>query len=45
LGLLAYLPFSIRREDLPQVFLMRSQKDRALKKARRHAHQEIARLD
>jgi hypothetical protein len=45
LGLLAYLPFSIRREDLPQVFLMRSQKDRALKKAKRGAHPEIARLE
>ena len=45
LGLLAYLPFSIRREDLPQVFLMRSQRGRAMKKAKRHAHPEIARLD
>jgi len=32
LGLLAYLPFSIRREDLPQVFLMKIQKDRAMRK-------------
>ncbi len=37
LGLLAYLPFSIRREDLPQVFLMKIHKDRALKKTRRPA--------
>jgi len=34
LGLLAYLPFSVRREDLPQVFLMKIHKDRALKKAK-----------
>jgi hypothetical protein len=32
LGLLAYLPFSVRREDLPQVFLMKIHKDRTLKK-------------
>ena len=32
LGLLAYLPFSIRREDLPQVFLMKIHKDRAAKR-------------
>ena len=37
LGLLAYLPFSVRREDLPQVFLMKIHKDRALKKARNAA--------
>jgi len=37
LGLLAYLPFSVRREDLPQVFLMKIHKDRALKKAKRPA--------
>jgi hypothetical protein len=34
LGLLAYLPFSVRREDLPQVFLMKIHKDRTMKKAR-----------
>jgi len=34
LGLLAYLPFSIRREDLPQVFLMKIHKDRAAKRLR-----------
>jgi hypothetical protein len=34
LGLLAYLPFSIRREDLPQIFLMKMQKDRLAKKSR-----------
>jgi hypothetical protein len=34
LGLLAYLPFSVRREDLPQVFLMKIRKDRAFKKTR-----------
>ena len=28
LGVLSYLPFSLRREDLPQVFLMRNQKNR-----------------
>lgn len=28
LGVLAYLPFSIRREDLPQVFLMKAHKNR-----------------
>jgi len=37
LGLLAYLPFSVRRQDLPQVFLMKIHKDRAVKKARRPA--------
>jgi len=31
-GLLAYLPFSVRRDDLPQVFLMKSNKDRTPKK-------------
>ena len=34
LGLLAYLPFSVRREDLPQVFLMKIHKDRSLKKVK-----------
>ncbi len=34
LGLLAYLPFSVRREDLPQVFLMKVHKDRSLKKVK-----------
>lgn len=37
LGLLAYLPFSVRREDLPQVFLMKIHKDRASKKLKRPA--------
>jgi hypothetical protein len=37
LGLLAYLPFSVRREDLPQVFLMKIHKDRAAKKGRHPA--------
>jgi len=37
LGLLAYLPFSIRREDLPQVFLMKMQKERGLKKVKKPA--------
>ncbi len=32
LGLLAYLPFSVRREDLPQFFLLKMHKDRNLKK-------------
>jgi hypothetical protein len=34
LGLLAYLPFSIRRQDLPQIFLMKTHKNRALKKSK-----------
>jgi hypothetical protein len=34
-GLLAYLPFSVRREDLPQVFLMKMHRDRLLKKTRK----------
>lgn len=34
LGLLAYLPFSVRREDLPQVFLMKIHKDRTMKKSK-----------
>ena len=34
-GLLAFLPFSVRREDLPQVFLMKIHRDRLLKKARK----------
>lgn len=34
-GLLAYLPFSVRREDLPQVFLVKSNKDRTLKKLKK----------
>lgn len=37
LGILAYLPFSIRREDLPQLFLVKSHKDRNAKKVRRAA--------
>ena len=32
-GLLAYLPFSFKREDLPQIFQTRSSK-----KDRRHSH-------
>jgi hypothetical protein len=32
LGLLAYLPFSVRREDLPQLLLLRGHKGRGLKK-------------
>jgi uncharacterized membrane protein YhaH (DUF805 family) len=36
-GLLAYLPFSIRREDLPQVFLMKIHRDRLLKKTKAQA--------
>lgn len=35
-GVLAYLPFSIRREDLPQIVLMRFQKDRVLKKTKKN---------
>src|SRR3954463_9523232 len=37
LGLLASLPFSIRREDLPQLFLLKANKDRAAKKVKRTA--------
>ncbi len=37
LGLLAYLPFSVRREDLPQLFLVKGHKDRTLKKVKRAA--------
>jgi len=37
LGLLAYLPFSVRREDLPQIFLMKIHKDRTTKKVKRAA--------
>ena len=37
LGLLAYLPFSVRREDLPQFFLLKIHKDRALKKVKNAA--------
>jgi hypothetical protein len=31
-GLLVYLPFSIRRDDLPQIILLMLQKDRLTKK-------------
>jgi hypothetical protein len=31
-GLLAYLPFSVRREDLPQILLLKLQKHRGPKK-------------
>ncbi len=31
-GLLAYLPFSVRREDLPQIFLLNLHKNRLPKK-------------
>lgn len=34
LGLLAYLPFSVRREDLPQLFLLKMQKDRQGRKTK-----------
>jgi len=45
LGLLVYLPFSVRREDLPQILLLIMQKDRlarrmkkaAISKGTRHA--------
>jgi hypothetical protein len=36
-GLLAYLPFSIRREDLPHLFLMTIQKEQRAKKAKKAA--------
>jgi uncharacterized membrane protein YhaH (DUF805 family) len=36
-GILAYLPFSVRREDLPQVFLMKLQRDRWRKNDKKHA--------
>ena len=32
LGMLAYLPFSVRREDLPQIFLLKLHKDRLASK-------------
>ena len=35
LGVLANLPFSFRREDLPQFFVMKTQKDRQKKTSRR----------
>src|SRR5688572_17417189 len=36
-GLLAYLPFSVRREDLPHLFLMTIQKEQRARKARKAA--------
>jgi hypothetical protein len=36
LGLLAYLPFSIRRDELPTAFLMRGQSKNRDKKAGKH---------
>lgn len=36
-GLLVYLPFSIRRDDLPQIFLLKWQKDREAKKLKKAA--------
>ena len=35
LGVLAYLPFSFKREDLPQFFVMKTQKDRQKKASRK----------
>lgn len=40
LGLLAYLPFSIRREDLPQVFMMKIQKNRVMKNLKRQSRDD-----
>lgn len=37
LGILAYLPFSIRREDLPQLFLLKNNKERTVKKVKKIA--------
>lgn len=34
-GLLAYLPFSVRREDLPQAFLLKSHQDRLANKTQK----------
>ncbi len=34
-GLLVYLPFSVRREDLPQILVLMLQKDRLAKRARK----------
>ena len=34
LGMLAYLPFSLRREDLPQIFLLKLLKDRLTSKGK-----------
>src|SRR4051812_18401003 len=36
-GLLAYLPFSVRREDLPHLFLMAIQKEQRAKKIKKVA--------
>jgi len=35
LGLLVYLPFSVRREDLPQILLLIMQKDRLAKRMKK----------
>src|SRR4051812_41767834 len=37
LGLLVYLPFSVRREDLPQILLLIMQKDRLAKRMKKAA--------
>ena len=37
IGLLVYLPFSIRREDLPQILVLMLQKDRLAKKTKKNA--------
>jgi len=37
LGLLVYLPFSVRREDLPQILLLIMQKDRLSKRMKKAA--------
>jgi hypothetical protein len=37
LGMLAYLPFSVRREDLPQIFLLKLNKDRLTGKERKQS--------
>ena len=36
-GVLAYLPFSFKREDLPQFFAMKTQKDRQKKASKKVA--------
>jgi hypothetical protein len=37
-GVLAYLPFSFKREDLPQFFVMKTQKDRQKRAAKKGAN-------
>jgi hypothetical protein len=43
LGVLVYLPFSVRREDLPQILLLIMQKDRLSKRMKKAATSKGAR--